>query len=189
MQNMSETDWGAIFQNVRKEAPATDEDIAYLQHSVLAPLTEAEIAEVNKSQQNPFPLSDPLFDKYQPFDPTRWVIPQRQFPIAFVEFLRWSNGGEFNNGVWEFGMFDPKTIRGNLLSYQLPEYMPGAVPFAFDGCGGFFLFDMRDEPVDGEYPIVLSHSGSLGWDEDDHFVIANSFVQACTASIGPSGKD
>ena len=89
------------------------------------------------------------------------------------------------NGDREFGMFDPKSIREYLLSYQLPEYMPGAVPFALDGGGGFYLFDMRAFPIDGEFPIVFAHSGSLGWDEDDHVVVASTFNEACRGSTHP----
>ncbi|QDU94092.1 SMI1/KNR4 family protein [Lignipirellula cremea] len=141
---MSKVDWEAIFQDITKESPATNDDIAFLQEAALAPLTEDEIVEINATQ-NPYPASNPLYNEYEPFDPTGWVIPQRKFPDSFVDCLRWSNGGNFVNGEREFGMFGPEEIRQYLLSYQLPEYMPGAVPFALDGGGGFFLFDMRNE--------------------------------------------
>ncbi|QDV69045.1 hypothetical protein Poly24_27590 [Rosistilla carotiformis] len=171
-------DWDNVFQHVAKEVPATEDDIAYLQVSVLAPLTKSEIAEINSQQQNPFAVGDPLHDKYQSFDPSQWYIPRRQFPDAFVEFLRWSNGGNFFRGEREFGIFGIKSLREYLLGYQIPEYMPGAVPFAFDGCGGFYLFDMREAMVDGEYPIVMAHSGSLGWDEDDQVRLADTFFES-----------
>ena len=172
-------DWESVFQHVAKEPQATDDEIAYLQESVLAVLTESEIAEINSQQQNPFPASDPLHDKYQPFDPSQWDILKRPFPESFVEFLRWSNGGNFVRGERNFCMFGTQSIREYLLAYQIPEYMPGAVPFAFDGAGGFYLFDMRDEPIDGEYPIVMAHSGSLGWD-DDQMKLADTFLQSIT---------
>ena len=185
---MSGIDWEAIFEDITTEAPATDGDIEFLQQSVLAPLTEIEVAEVNASQRNPFRPGEPGYDEYKPNDPSCWAISQRRFPPTFIEFLRWSNGGNFVNGEREFGMFDPKEIREYLLSYEIPEYMPGAVPFALDGGGGFFLFDMRNEPVDGEYPIVFSHSSSLGWDEEDHATLAKSFVEACTDPTDPNDE-
>ena len=48
------------------------------------------------------------------------------------------------------------------LAYELPEYMPNAVSFAMDGSGNHYMFDMREEPINGEYPILFAHSGA--WD-------------------------
>lgn len=178
--------WESLFDEMITEPPATGDEIAFLQNQVLAPLTEFEIDEVNARQQNPFRPTDPAYAKYRPFDPRKWVIPRRQFPESFVDLLRWSNGGNFVKGDREFGMFDPKTIRENLLAYQVPEYMPGAIPFAFDGGGGFYLFDMRNAPVEGEYPIVMAHSGSLSWDEDLHAVIGYRFVEVLSDPDDPN---
>ncbi len=66
-----------------------------------------------------------------------------------------------------------------LLAYELPEYMPGAMPIAFDGQGTFFLFDMRQPAVGGEYPIVRAHAGYLGWEAEASGVIADSFLAMC----------
>ncbi len=49
-----------------------------------------------------------------------------------------------------------------MLAYHVPEYMPLAVPFAFNGGGTFYMFDMRSPPVNGEYPIVCCGSGRWG---------------------------
>ncbi len=68
-----------------------------------------------------------------------------------------------------------------MLAYQLPEYMKNAVPFAFDGAGTFYLFDIRHPPVGDEFPIALSHAGSLGCDED-HERLADSFVGALSTA-------
>lgn len=173
-------DWEKVFQYVAKEIPASNDDITYLQESVLSPLTEEEICEINSQQKNPFPVSDPLHEKYRPFDPSKWNIPMRPFPETFVAFLTWSNGGNFLTGEREFDMFGTMSIRKYLLAYQIPEYMPGAVPFAFDGCGGFYLFDMREVMIDGEYPIVMVNSGSLGWDQEDAIRIADTFSEVFT---------
>jgi hypothetical protein len=66
-----------------------------------------------------------------------------------------------------------------LLAYCLPQYMPGALPIAFDGGGTFYLFDMRKAAKQGEYPVVCSHAGNLGWEADACIRIATSFKSAC----------
>lgn len=60
-------------------------------------------------------------------------------------------------------------------SYELAEYMPKAIPVAFDGGGGLYLLDAREGRNDGHQPVVWSHSGSLGWDEDEHRAVAPDF--------------
>lgn len=70
-----------------------------------------------------------------------------------------------------------------MLAYHLPEYMPGALPIAFNGGGTFYLFDMREPAKKGEYPVVCSHSGKLGWDTDECVRIADSFLSACQGSV------
>ncbi|MFS0911628.1 SMI1/KNR4 family protein [Microbacterium sp. 179-I 3D2 NHS] len=55
--------------------------------------------------------------------------------------------------------------------YEFAEYMPGAWPLALDGSGGFYCLDLREviagtRANDGSAPVVWSHAGSLGWDDD-----------------------
>ncbi|HEY4262442.1 MAG TPA: hypothetical protein VGM98_19930, partial [Schlesneria sp.] len=53
------------------------------------------------------------------------------------------------------------------------------VPFALDGAGGFYLFDMRNGPVNGEYPIATAHAGNLGWDDESAYAkCATTFAEA-----------
>ncbi len=183
---MSAIAWDALFEHGTRERPATESDIEYLIHSTLAPLSEIEIVELRTNQRNPFPRSHSLYHSYEPFDPSRWELPKRTFPASFIDFLRWSNGGNFVNGHREFGMFDPQSIREYLLAYNIPEYMSGAIPFALDGGGGFFLFDMRQDLHGGEYPIAFSHSGNLGWEHDEYAIIAASFAEACSDPTDPN---
>ncbi len=70
-----------------------------------------------------------------------------------------------------------------MLAYHLPEYMPGALPIAFNGGGTFYLLDMRKPARNGEYPVVCSHAGSLGWDADESTRIADSFLSACRGAV------
>lgn len=60
--------------------------------------------------------------------------------------------------------------------YEFDEYLPGAWPVALDGAGGFYCLDLRSviaggAPNDGAAPLVWSHSGNLGWGDDEHVLI------------------
>jgi hypothetical protein len=72
------------------------------------------------------------------------------------------------------------------LAYHLPEYMPGALPFAFNGGGVFYLFDLREPAdADGQYPVVAVHAGNLGWATHEEgyppecWPVADGLEQAC----------
>jgi hypothetical protein len=180
-------DWLTVFDEAHPKAGASDAEIAHLVASVRQPLSDAELAAVNRSQKNPFPKGDPLYFAYRPFDPTRWVIPNRPLPSPYLAFLRWSNGGEFRTGDRWFQFFpalDPNDgVRAMLLAYHLPQYIPQALPIAFNGGGTFYLFDMRQEATDGEYPVICSHAGNLGWEPDECFRVAESFGAVCRGTI------
>ena len=180
-------DWSAVFDEAYPAAGASEAIVARLAASVGEPLSVAEIETINRSQENPFPKGDPLHAAYRAFDPSRWTIPNRPLPQQYLDFLRWSNGGEFRTGERWFQFFpalDPAHgVRAMLLAYHLPQYMPGSIPFAFNGGGTFNLFDMRQEAVDGEYPVVCSHSGNLGWKPDECVQIAASFLSVCQGAV------
>jgi len=74
-------------------------------------------------------------------------------------------------------------VTPHLLAYHVPQYMPGALPFAMDGGGGFYLFDLRADAIDGEYPIFFAHAGNLGW--DDAVPVAQTFPDACRGNTNP----
>lgn len=99
-------------------------------------------------------------------DPANWAMPARPLPPAYKTFLARSNGGTFVTGDREFQMLKAEELREYLFLYEWPETMPGSVPFALDGGGGFYLFDMS-EPADaaGEYPILWANGGSLTFDD------------------------
>lgn len=120
-------------------------------------------------------------------EPERWILPQLPLPEEFLSFLGWCDGGWTRTGDREFGFFgldDPRGgIREMTLAYQFPHYMPGALPFALNGCGCFYIFDMRHPSQNGHYPILASHSGNLGWNEDECWHVADSFQHACEGSV------
>jgi hypothetical protein len=180
-------DWSAVFDEAQPAPGASDAEIEQFVATIGNPLSVTEVAEVNASQHNPFPENDPLHAAYRPFDPSRWGMPARPLPPDYLDFLRWSNGGWCRSGEREFGFFstsDPtQGVRAMMLAYHLPEYMPGALAFAFDGGGTFYLFDTRQQAVAGNYPIVCSHSGNVGWEADAHWVVAESFEAACRGTV------
>ncbi len=138
--------WDTFFDTSTNADGASSEVIAEFSHTALRPLSIDEVAEVNVTQQNPFLASDPLHSTYQPFDAANWTMPPFSFPNSYLSFLRWSNGGNFTKGDREFGFFPALDatcgVRTMMHAYHIPEYMQNAVPFAFDGAGTFYLFDM-----------------------------------------------
>ena len=65
---------------------------------------------------------------------------------------------------------------------------PGPLPFAFDGGGRFYVFDMRKVAIYGEYPALLTDSGALFYAEAEFVVM--SFVGDCTSvkETGPQNE-
>jgi hypothetical protein len=175
--------WDEVFDESHPVKPATAAVIARFVSSANKPLSSKDIAAITRAQSNPFPKSDPLHAAFRPFDPSRWVIPSRPLPESYLDFLKWSNGGEFRSGERLFQFFPAQSaahgVRAMLLAYHVPQYMPAALPFAFDGSGTFYLFDMRDPAIAGEYPIGCVSSGSLGWGPEEYIRIADSFHAAC----------
>ncbi len=180
-------DWSSIFDESRPGSGASDADIGLFVAAIGKPLSEEEVAEVNRNQRNPFPASDPFHAAYRPFDPSRWEMPKRPLPADFLSFLRWCNGGWCRTGDREFRFFpisDPAHgVREMTLAYHLPQHMPGALPFAFNGGGTFYLFDMREQADRGNYPVVCAHAGALGWGPNEHWVVADSVVAAFRGSV------
>ncbi|MFS0839074.1 SMI1/KNR4 family protein [Paenibacillus sp. 1P03SA] len=160
-----------------KRAGAAEEILEMFLQNWKLPLTEDETKEIAARQGNPFPANSPFYDAYTPIDPAGWRLPQGELPDAYADLLRYSDGGEFQNGERYFQFFSTSDFREMNLAYELPEYMPLSVSFAMDGCGNHYIFDMRQAPVKGEYPILAAHSGSLGY--DDCVRVADSFEELC----------
>lgn len=132
-------------------------------------LSEVEIQAINDKQMQYF--------KYIAFDPALWTFPQRQLPSIYIDFLQFSNGGEFQTGDRYFQFFSMKQFREYNLAYEFPEYMKFAVSIGMDGCGNHYIFDMRKEMINNEYPILAAHSGSLDYEES--VKVADSFMELC----------
>ncbi len=186
-------DWRSVFDEAEPEPGASEAEIARFVEAVRQPLSAAEITAAKEQQQNPYLVLQPSYYTWRPYDPSVWVMPGRPLPPAYLDFLRWSNGGWCRTGERELGFFstDHPTggVRAMTLGYEVPQYMPGALPFAFNGGGTFYLFDMREEMAGGEYPVVCAHSGSLGWDPDGHRQLADSFEAACRGTTDVDAEE
>lgn len=178
-----------MFEFQERQPGATRRRLADFVASVSRPLTEREIADVTAQQLNPFLPGSPWHAEFQPIDATPWRLPARPLPPSYLELLAWSDGGDFGNGDRWLQLFPtdgPGGVRAMTLAYHLPEYMPGALPFAFDGGGVFYLFDMREPAdADGEYPVVAAHAGNIGWAADEEcWPVADTLVEACRGRTG-----
>lgn len=169
-------DWKTVFDEVRRDEPATEKAVSGLRSFLSAPLTDVECAEIAAVQINPFGRSAPEHATWSPIDPTHWQLPDCELAPDFKDFLRWSNGGWARTGEREFGFFDIAGIRDYMLRYLFPEYMPGVVPFAFNGGGVFYAFDVR-KPTENEYPIVAAASGVLDFHSSP--ILGLKFIDAC----------
>ncbi len=180
-------DWAPVFDEAFPRPAAPDAVIARFIATIARPMSGAEIRRANAGQQNPFPASDPLHTAWRPIDVSAWVIPDRPLPASYLSFLRWANGGEFRTGERWFQFFPARGaghgVRAMMLAYQIPQYMPGAVPVALNGGGTFYLLDLRRPPVEGEYPVVGARAGSLSWEPAACVAVADSFVAACRGTV------
>jgi hypothetical protein len=171
-------DWTTVFEEARPEPGASQREIATFLGGLGQPLSAAEIAEVNRFQRNPFSASDPHHATWAPFDPSGWQMPDRPVPASYVSFLRWSDGGTFRNGDRYFQMYGTG-LRQMMIDRNIPQYMPRALPFAFNGGGVMYMFDMRKKAIKGEYPIICASAGCLTFDPHYSPRVANSFLEVC----------
>ena len=165
---MNAVDSTTIFDEVKHQPSATEAELQDFVASTLRPLTRDEIEEIREE-------SDLC-------DPANWTIPNGSFPADYLSLLRWANGADCRNGdrwIQFFPIGDPSNgVRAMMLAYHVPEYMPGAVPFAFSGGGRIYLFDMRQpQSSTNEYPIICADAGNLDFDDAD--TIADTFIEAC----------
>jgi hypothetical protein len=180
-------DWPAVFAEAHPQPGASEKDLAAALADLRRPLSDAEAKEIARSQSNPFPSDDPLHAAWRPFDARRWIVPKRPLPPSHLSFLRWSDGGSFVNGDRRFDPFFPCTrLREYLLAYHVPQYMPGAFPFAFDGGGCLYLLDKREKPVRGEFPVLFVGAGNLGY--KDAVMVTSSFLEACKGTTDPADR-
>lgn len=157
-------DWSTVFEDAHPVPGATFAELGTL-HDLAEPIRDDE-------------LSSLLLDDEGREAARAWSLPTNPPPLSYIDFLRFSNGGDFQNGDRRFRPFFPAdTLRSMMLRYGIPEEMPGVLPIAFDGGGVFLAFDLREPAVNGEYPIVAFHASTPVWEEASH--VADSFEALC----------
>lgn len=101
-------------------------------------------------------------------------FPSQNLPQEYILFLRESNGGVFTHGEREYQFFAAEEVAEMYEAYSFQSYMPNAFPFALDGNGNFYLFDMRKE----NEAVYAASSSNMGWGADECYPVAESFA-AC----------
>jgi hypothetical protein len=179
---MRHISWNKIFGGEVPGSGASDAELQAFEESLGKPPSDEEVQAVNDAQDNP---ADPgsHHASHKASDPRKWRLPAKPLPPAYLSFLKWSNGGSFYNDARGFNFLSTSTLREFALNYRFPEHMPGSLPFAFDGGDNFYLFDMRQGPVEGEYPILFVRGEGPSYADAVH--VANSFVEACEGKTDP----
>lgn len=126
--------WQITFeQEFDKRPPANQEEIELFQKTWNVPLSQTEVKEITAMHKKLFPADDPRYRHYVPMDPAKWSFPQKVLPPSYLQFLQYSNGGEFSQGDRYFQFFSTDDHREMNVAYEFPEYMPGVSSFAMDG--------------------------------------------------------
>ena len=167
-------EWEDVFDETKKNPGATEDQIAALTQQLKSPIPEREIERLQAElEQYKEDVQRGLRTRALP-----WRLPQRPLPEAYLHFLRWSNGGDFSNGERCFYPVLPcEEVLEWTLGYSFPLYMPMALPFALNGGGSFYAFDMREKPVNGEYPILFVDAAARDFGSSEF--VAHSLLDCC----------
>jgi hypothetical protein len=95
-----------------------------------------------------------------------------ELPQLYLDFLRWSNGGEGEFGIrpgW-FQLWPAEEVLESHRGYAVPELMPGFFAFASDGGGDLFVFDTR-----GDQPWAILCVDACSLDVRDTFLVGIGF--------------
>ncbi|MBQ3010729.1 MAG: SMI1/KNR4 family protein [Methanocorpusculum sp.] len=101
-------------------------------------------------------------------------------PAALASLLMESNGGLFTVCFREYQLFSTSELQEYYEVYQFNKYMPYALPWAMDGCGNFYLFNLRNK----DCAVYAVSAGNLGWGPDECYQIADS-LEDCLRQVDP----
>lgn len=105
-------------------------------------------------------------------------FPSQVIPEDYKTLISESNGGIFLYGEREYQFLSIEEVIEYYELYHFYEFMPFAYPFAMDGCGNFYIFNMRYEDVS----VYAVCAGDMGWEEDEYFFVANTFIECLSQS-------
>jgi hypothetical protein len=167
---MANFTWDRVFEQADRRAPAASDWLGAVNEAVSTPLLAGERQQL-EAEAAP--------------DLSAWTFPTHPLPPSYLSFLAWSDGGLFVNGDRELNMLSAPEVREYMLTYRLPYHMPETAPFALNGAGYLYLFDLRNPPgPDGEYPVLFVDAGNLGFDKA--VVVAASFLDVCQGRTNPA---
>ena len=142
--------WSIIFEIAHTKPGASEEEIQHLIDQLRISVSEAEFASLRPLADSNLRIEDLVF-------PTQ----SRDLPKSYLNFLEWSNGGDFDNGGRWISFFTTSEVREFNIGYGVLLWMPGTVAFASNGGGELYLFDMRSDPIAGEYPLLMADANAL----------------------------
>lgn len=93
-------------------------------------------------------------------------LEQSEFPSIFLpndylDIMEESNGGGYLNGEREYQFFTIKEVMEFYKEFHFSRYMPYAFPFAMDGNGNFYLFNLRKR----DEAVYWTSASNLGWEK------------------------
>lgn len=137
-----------------------------------APLAPEEIEGIELAVADALDLAEPLA-----LPPVLVDLLTAGVEVLTVQPEHMPGGGRIGN---ELGLLGRET-GAYLDDYEFAQYMPGAVPIALDGSGGFFCLDARavldgSADNDGGAPLVWSHADDLGWNEGACVPVASNLA-------------
>lgn len=100
-------------------------------------------------------------------------FPSQVVPEDYKTLISESNGGIFLYGEREYQFLALEEVIEYYDLYHFSEFMPFAYPFAMDGCGNFYIFNMRYDDAS----VYAVCAGDMGWEEDECYFVANSFKE------------
>lgn len=102
-------------------------------------------------------------------------------PQDYLNLIKESNGGDFMNGEREYQFLSTDKIIEYYHAYMFPLFMPYAFPFAMDGCGNFYIFNLRKN----DECVYAVSAGDMGWKEDECVKIADNFMECLGQKFPP----
>lgn len=98
-------------------------------------------------------------------------FPSYSLSQDYLSLMHESNGGDYVNGEREYQFLALGEVVEYYEAYMFSEFMPYAFPFAMDGCGNFYIFNLRAE----DSCVYAISAGNMGWEKDECYRIAGSF--------------
>lgn len=100
-------------------------------------------------------------------------FPSCYLPEDYLDFMENSNNRTFVYGEREYQFLEYDEIMEYYDAYMFPQFMPYAFPFAMDGCGNFYIFNLREI----DRCVYAVAAGNKGWEKDECIKVADNFTE------------